>query len=54
MEILLWVQLKICDEKCEYIERMKEIVQMNYIKADIDFSKLEEKAARTIFTKRRQ
>ena len=52
MEILLWVQLKICDEKCECIERMKEVVQLIYIKADIDFSKFGEKAARTIFTKR--
>ena len=40
MEILLSVQFRICDEKCKYLERMKEIAQMNYIRADIDFLKL--------------
>ena len=37
MEILLSVQFNICDKKRRCLERMKEIVQMNYIKADIDF-----------------
>ena len=32
MEILLSVQLKICDEKHKYIEQIKEIIQMIYIK----------------------
>ena len=40
METLLSVQFKICDEKCKYLEQMKEIMQMNYIKADIDCWKL--------------
>ena len=37
MEISLSVQFDICDEKRRYLERMKEIVQMNYINTDIDF-----------------
>ena len=45
MEILLSVRFKICHEKCKYLERMKEIVQMNYMKADIDFLNLEAKGS---------
>ena len=36
IEIILSAQLKLCDEKRKYLERMKEIVQMNYVKADVD------------------
>ena len=35
-KILLSVQFKICDEKRKYLEQMKEIWQLNYIKADVD------------------
>ena len=36
VEILLSVQLNICHEKRKYLELMKEIVQMNYVEADVD------------------
>ena len=37
METLPSVQSTICDEKCKHLEQMKEIVHINYIKADTDF-----------------
>ena len=38
--MLLMVHSKICGEKHRYLKLMKEIMQMNYIKADTDFLKL--------------
>ena len=43
------VRFEICDEKRKYFQQMKEIVQMNYIKADIDFLKLGEKGSLNYF-----
>ena len=40
MKTLLSVVLKVCDEKCKCLEWIKEIVQINYIKADIVVLKL--------------
>ena len=49
METLLSVKFKICDEKRKYFEQMKEIVQMNYIKAGIDFLKFGVKGSLSYF-----
>ena len=49
METLLSIQFKICDEKRRYLEQMKEIMQMNYIKADTDVLKLGVKGSLNYF-----
>ena len=55
LKIVVWIQMEIlsvqfniCDEKCKYCEQVKEVVQLNYIKADIDVLRL---GAETIFIK---
>ena len=45
LEILLSAEFKISDQKRKYLERMREIVELNYIQIDVDFLKLATKSS---------
>ena len=49
LEILLSVEFKISDQKRKYLERMREIVELNYIQIDVDSFEIGDKKQLGIF-----